>query len=156
RPYKVEWESTEAGRGGNSEVDIDLYYCGDSCQENECGEWVANLCVTDPEGCATADYGHEIMMPMPVSGRSSWGYKIRVTDGRSSPISGCSDEFSLVPHADLLSELFLKEVLGEEAEAFLVVTSPVEGDLAVAGEDYTIEMPTFTYTHSSYTRPSYT
>lgn len=33
RPYKVEWESTEEGRGGNNEVDIDLYYCGDSCQE---------------------------------------------------------------------------------------------------------------------------
>lgn len=29
----MEWESTEAGRDGNNEVDIDLYYCGDSCQE---------------------------------------------------------------------------------------------------------------------------
>ena len=51
-------------------------------------------------------------------------------------MSGCSEEFTLVPHLDMLS----KEELDE---AFLLVTSPVKGDLAVAGEDYTIEVSTF-------------
>ena len=99
---------------------------------------MANLCVNDPEGCATADFSHEVMMPMPVRGRTSWGYKIRVTDGRSSPNSGCSDEFTLVPHLDMLSKKELEE-------PFLLVTSPVEGDLAVAGEDYTVEAVSYTH-----------
>lgn len=74
-----------------------------------------------------------MIMPIPDSERTSWGYKIRVTDGRSSPTSGCSEEFTLVPHPDTLSAEELEE-------AFLFVTSPVEGDLAVAGEAYTIEV----------------
>lgn len=71
-------------------------------------------------------------MPEPMAGKSGSGYKIRVMDIDDESESDCSDEFELLESEEA------DEIIGDGA--YLVVTSPEEGDLALAGGEYTVEV----------------
>lgn len=78
------------------------------------------------------DDAYDIVMPEPAYG-TSWGYKVGVTiaaaDGSLTP--SCSQEFRLMASDDVPG-------FGEAGTPYLMVTSPSEGDFAVASEDYTV------------------
>lgn len=72
-------------------------------------------------------------MPEPLSGVSGSGYKVRVTEVGAVEDTDCSDEFFLMASEEAPAS-------GDEDGPYLTVTSPVEGDTAEAGEEYTIEV----------------
>lgn len=72
-------------------------------------------------------------MPEPLSGVSGSGYKVRVTEVGVVEDTDCSDEFYLMASEEA-------PLSGDENGPYLIVTSPVEGDTAVAGEEYTVEV----------------
>ncbi|CAM9132063.1 unnamed protein product [Ectocarpus fasciculatus] len=123
--YTVEWTGTTDGR-----FDVDLYYCGSMCMDGECGEWVTALCPYGDEGCPDTKGDYDIMMPEPMDGTAS-GYKVMVTDASDESDMGCSDAFTLVAADDVPDAL--------EAGAYVMVTSPSDGDTAMAGGEYTVE-----------------
>lgn len=71
-------------------------------------------------------------MPEPMDGKSGSGYKIRVANINDESESDCSDEFELLESEEA------DEMIGDGS--YLVVTSPEEGDLALAGGEYTVEV----------------
>lgn len=86
-------------------------------------------CSQDPD--AAGEY--DVVMPEPhradVDTEESQ-YKVRVTSGGAA---GCSEAFRLLP-------LELAPQPGDMDGPFLEVISPMEGDGAVAGQDYTVEV----------------
>ncbi|CAM9427966.1 unnamed protein product [Ascophyllum nodosum] len=125
--YTVEWEGT-----GESRFEIDLYFCGSSCTEDDCGEWVTSLCPTGESGCPDSQGDYDVLMPAPTSGTSSSGYKIRVADMNDEESVDCSESFTLLPSEEL-------PTVGEVDGPTLVVTSPMDGDMAEACMEYTVE-----------------
>lgn len=125
--YTVEW----TGTGANERFEIDLYYCGSTCTEGDCGDWVTALCPYGDVGCPDSEGDYDVEMPEPMEGKSGSGYKIRVQDINDESESDCSDEFELLESEEA------DEMIGDGA--YLVVTSPEEGDLALAGGEYTVE-----------------
>eukprot|EP00904_Undaria_pinnatifida_P002476 jgi/Undpi1/12229/HiC_scaffold_5.g01905.m1 len=123
--YTVEWTGT--GSGG---YEIDLYYCGDSCEEDDCGEWVTALCEYGDGGCPDTSGTYGVSMPEPMDDSSGSGYKVRVADAADESNMDCSAEFTLVAS---------ESDSDEDNTRHLYVTSPEEGDLAFAGEEYTVE-----------------
>lgn len=57
----------------------------------------------------------------------------------------CSDEFYLMAHAEA-------PVAGEPDGPYVMVTSPAEGDAAMAGEEYTVEVRGVVPTFCDYSR----
>lgn len=127
RTYTVEW----TGTGSNTRVDIDLYYCGSMCTEDDCGEWVTALCPYGELGCPDSEGDYDVIMPEPMDGTMS-GYKVMVTDVSDEMDADCSDEFTLMASTDAPD-------VGDMDGPSLMVTSPAEGDVAMAGEEYTVE-----------------
>jgi len=128
RTYTVEWTGTSA----NQRFEIDLYYCGSYCAEDDCGEWVTALCPYGEDGCPDNMGDYDIVMPEPMSGEDGDGYKVRVQNVNSESEADCSDSFTLMASDDV--------VLGTgDVEPYLMVTSPAEGDSALAGVEYTVE-----------------
>ncbi|CAM9925842.1 unnamed protein product [Ectocarpus sp. 4 AP-2014] len=125
RTYTVEWTGT-----GDSRFDIDLYYCGSFCMEDECGDWVTALCPYGADGCPDTQGDYDIVMPEPMEGTSS-GYKVMVTNSNDESSMGCSGDFTLVASTDA-------PAAGEVGYG-LTVTSPSDGDTAMAGGVYTVE-----------------
>ena len=72
-------------------------------------------------------------MPEPMSGTSNTGYKIRVEDINDEESVDCSEPFTLLP-----SEL--TPIAGEADGPVLVVTSPMDDDMAEACMEYTVEV----------------
>ncbi|CBN79382.1 EsV-1-163 [Ectocarpus siliculosus] len=128
RAYTVEW----TGTGSNNRYEIDLYYCGSMCMEDECGDWVTALCPYGEDGCPDNEGDYDIVMPEPMSGTSGSGYKVRVADVDDDDSGDCSDEFYLMAHAEAPSA-------GDAGGPYVTVTSPSSGDSAEAGEEYTVE-----------------
>lgn len=128
RTYTIEWEEGDS----NSRFEIDLYYCGSYCMEGECGEWVTALCPYAESGCPDSDGDYDIVMPEPMSGTSGSGYKVRVADVDDEESSDCSDDFYLMASEEAPT---VSDVDGPTLD----VTSPDEGDVAMAGDEYTIE-----------------
>lgn len=67
---------------------------------------------------------------------TSWGYKVRVTDGADDggeDGGDCSEEFRLMASEEAPAR-------GGDGTPFLDVLSPLEGDFAVAGERYTVQV----------------
>lgn len=126
RTYTVEWEDTSGSR-----FDIDLYYCGSFCMEDSCGEWVTALCPYGESGCPDNEGDYDIIMPEPMMDTSGDMYKVMVTNSADENDMGCSDEFTLVASA-------MSPDVGEDGYS-LVVTSPSDDDVAMAGEEYTVE-----------------
>ncbi|CAM9226123.1 unnamed protein product [Ascophyllum nodosum] len=127
RTYTVEWTGGDSG----SRFEIDLYFCGSFCMEDECGDWVTALCPYGSTGCPDNDGDYDVVMPEPLMGTSS-GYKVRVMDVNDESDVDCSDEFYLLASEEA-------PMVGDEDGPSLVVTSPEEGDIAMAGGEYTVE-----------------
>lgn len=125
RLYTVKWDGTGDGR-----FEIDLYYCGSLCFEGDCGEWVSSLCPYGEIGCPDTAGDYDVTMPEPMAGTEGFGYKIRVMDVEDEESVDCSDAFTL-----LASE----EPEVEGGVDGIVVTSPMEGDMAAACIEYTVE-----------------
>lgn len=58
--------------------------------------------------------------------------KVRVVDIDDEEDGDCSDEFYLMASDEVTTEV--------SEDYFLTVTSPEEGDVAVAGDEYTVEV----------------
>jgi len=128
RTYTVEW----TGGGTDNRFEIDLYYCGSVCLEDDCGEWVTALCPYGETGCPDNEGDYDIVMPEPMSDATGSGYKVRVMQVSDESNVDCSDSFYLLASEDA-------PTVGEADGPSLVVTSPAEGDMAVAGDEYTVE-----------------
>ena len=123
RTFTVEW----LGSGTNTEFSIDLFHGESSSYESGCGVWVASLC---PQGgsCMDETGDHDVIMPHPQPNVSEDGYVIGVK-GVYDTEYGCSSSFRLITEEDI----------PDTNEYSLNVTSPVDGDVAIAGEQYTVE-----------------
>ena len=76
-------------------------------------------------------------MPEPATGTSNTaGYKIRVADINDEESVDCSEPFTLLPSSAETPTTTVGEVDGSN----LVVTSPMDGDMAVACMEYTVEV----------------
>ena len=104
-------------------------------KQDECGEWVTALCPYGEEGCPDNEGDYDIVMPEPMKGTSGSGYKVRVMDIDDEEDADCSDEFTLMG-SDEAPEV------GDADGPSLEVTSPVEGDVAEACHEYTVEVRT--------------
>ncbi|CBJ28263.1 EsV-1-163 [Ectocarpus siliculosus] len=71
RTYTVEWTNNVP----NSFVEIDLCYCGSSCKEGECGQWITSLCPYGEDGCHDIEGDYDVVMPEPMAGTSGGAYK---------------------------------------------------------------------------------
>ena len=91
---------------------------------------MAALC-TDGEYCSDAEGNYDVVFPEPINGVSGSGYKVRVMDVADESNVDCSAEFILVASDEVPS-------VGDEGGPHLDVTSPEEGDMAFAGEEYTV------------------
>ena len=100
--------------------------------QDECGDWVTALCPYGSTGCPDNDGDYDVVMPEPLMGTSS-GYKVRVMDVNDVSDVDCSDEFYLLASEEA-------PMVGDEDGPSLVVTSPEEGDIAMAGGEYTVEV----------------
>ena len=101
--------------------------------KDDCGEWVTSLCPTGESGCPDSQGDYDVLMPAPTSGTSSSGYKIRVADMNDEESVDCSESFTLLPSEEL-------PTVGEVDGPTLVVTSPMDGDMAEACMEYTVEV----------------
>lgn len=75
---------------------------------------------------------YDVVMPEPMDGTSS-GYKVRVGDAVDEENVDCSSDFTLAASTD-------DTVVSSDRH--LYVTSPEEGDMAFAGQEYTVEVRT--------------
>ncbi|CAM9630274.1 unnamed protein product, partial [Sphacelaria rigidula] len=129
RSYQVEWNGVEA----ETRFDIDLTYCGSYsfCFDN-CGFLLDPLC-PEAEGCAqNTNGGYEVVMPEPLSGVSSNGYRVRIAEVGGQARVRCSDDFYVMASADVAE-------LGEAGGASIEILSPTADDVAVSGEEYTVQ-----------------
>ena len=67
-----------------------------------------------------------------MSGTSNSGYKIRVADINDEESVDCSELFTILPSEEATTD-------GEIEGRMLVVTSPMDGDMAEACMEYTVE-----------------
>lgn len=91
------------------------------------------LCPYGDAGCPDNEGDYDIVFPEPMSGTSGAGYKVRVAQMDDETKVDCSDGFYLIASDGTPTE-------GPVGEAHIVVTSPAEGDLAIAGDEYTVEV----------------
>ena len=91
------------------------------------------LCPYGEDGCPDNEGDFDIVMPEPMSGTSGAGYKVRVTDADDPDGADCSDEFFLKASEEAPE-------VGDIDGPYLIVTAPMVGDLADAGEVYTVEV----------------
>lgn len=91
------------------------------------------LCPYGESGCPDNEGDYDIVMPEPMEGTSGSGYKVRVMDISDESNMDCSDDFTLLASEEAPS-------VGDPDGPHLYVTSPEEGDLAFAGEEYTVEV----------------
>ncbi|CAM9309180.1 unnamed protein product [Sphacelaria rigidula] len=128
--YTVEWIDVSS----DARFDIDLTYCGSSyslCFEDEedCGTLVEGLCMEGEMGCASDPDlgGYEVLMPEPLDGVSSNGYRVRISQiGLDEERVRCSDDFYLKASGDSVSQS-------------MSVVTPTADSIAIAGNEYTIE-----------------
>lgn len=103
--------------------------------QDECGEWVTALCPYGETGCPDNEGDYDIVMPEPMIGHSGDGYKVRVMDVNDELSVDCSDQFHLVPSDEV-------PLVGAPGGPYLRVTSPADGDIALSGRTYTVEVRT--------------
>ena len=101
-------------------------------KQDDCGEWVTALCPYGEDGCPDNEGDYDVLMPEPFENTSGSGYKIRVQDVSDESDYDCSDEFYLLASEDT-------STMGEEDGPTLEVTAPDAGDVAMAGDEYTVE-----------------
>lgn len=132
--YPIEW----SGVSDDARFEIDLTYCGSYSycfdDEGDCGFLVENLCTNGDQGCGSdADGAYEALMPEPLDGVSSNGYRVRLAQvGYGSERIRCSEDFYLVSSQDV-------PLPGNTGGPSMAVVSPTADSIAVAGNEYTIE-----------------
>lgn len=84
--------------------------------------------------------GYDVTMPEPLAFVSGDGYKLRISEVGSGRVE-CSDDFYLMSTEDSL-------LPGEPGPATIDVLSPTKEDVAVAGEEYTVEVRTAAPRHA--------
>eukprot|EP00752_Nemacystus_decipiens_P006737 g6056.t1 len=131
RPYLVSW----SGASPDDRFEIDLHYCGSYSfcfgEPDNCGFWIANVCSEDDSECMSQeDRSSQITLPEPVAGHSNNGYRVRIAEVGTDNFR-CSEDFYLMASADAPAP-------GEPGGPTMAVVSPNAGDMAVAGEVYTV------------------
>lgn len=122
RTFTVEWTNS----GDNTEYNIDLFRAG-AVGGARCGTFVTTLC--DEGGlCADSSGDYDVVIPAPLHDMPRSGYVIGVR-GEKDAAYGCSDEFRIVT----------QEEVPATNEYSLDVTAPVDGDVAIAGQEYTVQ-----------------
>ncbi len=106
--------------------------------QDECGEWVTALCPYGESGCPDNEGDYDIVMPEPMMGTSGSNYKVRVMDVADESSMDCSDAFTLLAST---------EASTDADDYSLTVTSPAAGDMAYAGEEYTVEVSISSWRH---------
>lgn len=101
--------------------------------QDDCGEWVTALCPYGEDGCPDNEGDYDIVMPEPMMGTSGSGYKVRVMDVDDEEMVDCSDDFYLMASEEAPD-------VGDADGPYLHVTAPEEGDVAHAGDEYTVEV----------------
>lgn len=91
------------------------------------------LCPYAEYGCLDYEGNYDIVMPEPMEGTSGSGYKIRVMSVADESIVDCSSEFILIASDQA-------PLITDSDGPQLVVISPQDDDVAVAGEEYTVEV----------------
>ena len=104
--------------------------------KGDCGEWVATLCPYGDFGCPDSAGDYDVVMPEPMTDTSNTGYKVRVSDINDEESVDCSEPFTLLPSEET-------PIAGEADGRALVVTSPIDGDMAEACMEYTVEVSFF-------------
>lgn len=102
------------------------------CQ-GECGQFVAELCPFGDEGCPDTDGDYDVVLPEPLNYETSEGYQIFVADAHDPSVFACSADFTLMASKQA-------PVVGDKNGPHLAVTSPAEGDAALAGNQYTVKV----------------
>lgn len=104
-------------------------------EDGDCGVLIEHLCPEGELGCGRdADGGYDVTMPEPLGGVSGSGYRVRITQvGYSPERVRCSDNFYLVSADEL-------PVLGYGEGPSIAVVSPTADSVAVAGNEYTVEV----------------
>lgn len=91
------------------------------------------LCPYGEMGCPDNMGDYDVVMPEPMTGTSGGGYKVRVQEVYDEFSVDCSDAFYLLASEEA-------PVLGGVEGPYLYVTSPMEGDMAMPGGEYTVEV----------------
>lgn len=99
--------------------------------QDDCGTWVTALCPYGADGCPDNMGDYDVTMPDPMTGTSGDSYKIRVMNVADESQVDCSDEFYLMAEAEV-------PITAAIDGAYLIVTSPAEGDVAEPGGEYTV------------------
>lgn len=122
RTFTVEWDDT----GNNTKYAIDLFH-GRSDFGTSCGTFVTMMCKQD-EGCVDRSGDYDVVIPAPLQYLPQSGYVIGVK-GSNDDVYACSDEFRIIT----------EEEVSVTSEYSLNVTAPLDGDIAVAGHEYTLQ-----------------
>lgn len=94
---------------------------------------VTALCPYGETGCPDNEGDYDIVMPEPMDGMSMSGYKVHVMDVDDEEGADCSDAFFLMASDEAVTTPDMDSY-------YLTVTSPSTGDMAEAGEEYTVEV----------------
>lgn len=89
------------------------------------------LCEYGDGGCPDTAGNFDVVMPEPMDGTTSTGYKVRVMDTNDESNADCSSEFVLAAST---------AVDDGDSTRHITVTSPEDGDMAYAGQEYTVEV----------------
>ncbi|CAN0304757.1 unnamed protein product, partial [Ectocarpus sp. 12 AP-2014] len=137
RTFTVRWN--QAG-STSSRFAIDLYQYQSpyqlqhtsysySMDEDSCGTWVTSLCPYGERGCPDSTGDYDVVLPEPATDLPDSAYRIGVL-GVEDGSFGCSDKFTLTT----------EEAASKNADTyFLVVTAPLDGDVAVIGRTYDVQ-----------------
>lgn len=101
-------------------------------QTDDCGFFIADLCGEGGTECVQEDNTAAVVFPEPIAAFSGDGYRVRISQvGREETRTRCSDDFYLMSSTD---------AVGISAEATVEVITPSSDSMAVAGEEYTVEV----------------
>ena len=101
-------------------------------QADDCGFYIADLCGESGSNCVQEESTAEVVLPEPIAGYSGDGYRVRITEVGTDRFR-CSQDFYLMSSADAA-------LVGMDGGASLDVVVPTSYSVAVAGEEYTIEV----------------
>lgn len=80
----------------------------------------------------------EVTFPEPLNDMTSSGYRVRVTEVGGGPLDfACSEDFILQSSHEAQHAVGEEWVLGDPS---ILVVSPFEGAVALAGDTYTVEV----------------
>lgn len=107
--------------------------CHAETQDDDCGVYLHSLCLDYSGECQPSSNGmSDVIFPEPVGDISGTGYRVRITEVGGGD-SACSDEFYLMSSSDA-------DFMEDWGDPFIAVVSPTKYSVAVAGQDFTVEV----------------